>query len=64
MSKENFENETKSDSNFAPSFADHHALPDINFNEQCLINNIHNKYIYFLHPKSMSEKFQHRFYIK
>ena len=41
MSKENFENETKSDSNFAPSFADHHALPDINFNEQCLINNIH-----------------------
>ena len=35
------ENITKSDSNFAPTFADHHLLPDINFNGHCLINNIY-----------------------
>ena len=40
MSAENAENITESDSNFAPTFADHHLLPDINFNEHCLINNI------------------------
>ena len=40
MSEENIENITKSDSNFAPTFADHHLLPDINFNGHCLINNI------------------------
>ena len=39
MSEENIENITKSDSNFAPTFADH-LLPDINFNGHCLINNI------------------------
>ena len=32
MSKENIENVTKSDSSFAPTFVDHHLLPDINFN--------------------------------
>ena len=32
MSEENIENITKSDSNFAPTFVDHHVLPDINFN--------------------------------
>ena len=37
MSEENIENITKSDSNFAPTFADHHLLPDINFNGHCLI---------------------------
>ena len=37
MSKESIENITKSDSNFAPSFDDHHVLPDINFNGHCLI---------------------------
>ena len=37
MSKENIENITKSDGNFAPNFIDHHALPDINFNRHCLI---------------------------
>ena len=37
MSEENIENVTKSDSNFAPTFADHHLLLDINFNEHCLI---------------------------
>ena len=37
MSKESIENITKSDSNFAPSFVDHHVLPDINFNGHCLI---------------------------
>ena len=36
MSEENIENITKSDSNFAPTFVDHHLLPDINFNEHCL----------------------------
>ena len=30
----------KSDSNFAPTFVDHHLLPDIYFNGHCLINNI------------------------
>ena len=40
MSEENIENITKSDSNFAPTFVDHHVLPDINFNGHCLINNV------------------------
>ena len=39
-SEENIENTTKSDSNFAPTFVDHHLLPDINFYGHCLINNI------------------------
>ena len=39
MSEENIENVTKSDSNFAPTFVDHHVLPDINFNGHCLIKN-------------------------
>ena len=38
-SEENFENITKSVSNFAPSFVDYHILPDIIFNGHCLINN-------------------------
>ena len=37
MSEEIIENITKSDSNFAPTFVDHHLLPDINFNGHCLI---------------------------
>ena len=40
MSEESIENITKSDSNFAPTFADHHLLPDLNFNAHCLIKNI------------------------
>ena len=28
---------TKSDSNFAPTFVNHHLLPDTNFNGHCLI---------------------------
>ena len=39
ISKKNNENVTKSDSNFAPAFVDHHLLPDINFNGHCLIKN-------------------------
>ena len=39
MSEERIENITKSDSNFAPTFVDHHVLPDINFNGHCLIKN-------------------------
>ena len=35
MSEENIENITKIDSNFA----DHHLLPDLIFNEHCLIKN-------------------------
>ena len=38
MSEESIENITKSDSNFAPTFADH-LLPDMNFNGHCLIKN-------------------------
>ena len=41
MSKVNIENITKLDSNFAPTFVDHHVLPDINFNWHCLVNNIY-----------------------
>ena len=40
MSEENIENITKSDSNFALTFVDHHLLPDIYFNGHCFINNI------------------------
>ena len=32
-------NITKSDSNFAPTFVDHHLLPNISCNGHCLINN-------------------------
>ena len=39
MSTENLENITKSDSNFAPTFVDHHLLPDTSFTGHCLINN-------------------------
>ena len=37
ISEENIENITKSDSNFAPNYVDHHLLPDKNFNGHCLI---------------------------
>ena len=55
MSEENIENITKSDSNFAPTFVDHHVLPDINFNVHWLVNNIYipkkitNIYIFLTH---------------
>ena len=39
MSEENIENIAKPDSNFAPTFGNHHILPDITFNRRCLINN-------------------------
>ena len=39
MSENNIENTTKSGSNFAPIFVDHHVLHNINFNENCFINN-------------------------
>ena len=39
MSEENIDNITKSNSNFAPTFVDHHVLPDINFNGHCLTKN-------------------------
>ena len=39
MSEESIENITKSDINFAPTFVDHHVLPNINFNGHCLIKN-------------------------
>ena len=37
MSEKCIENITKSDSNFAPAFVDHHSLPEINLNGHCLI---------------------------
>ena len=40
MSGESIENVTKSDSNFAETFVDHHSLPNIKFNGYCLIKNI------------------------
>ena len=68
MSEENIEYITKSNSNFEPTFVDHHVLSDINFNEHCLINNINIPkkgiyiyiYIYFLCTKSMDKKVKHR----
>ena len=39
--EENIENITKSDSNFPPTFVDHHLLPDIDFNGHRLINDIY-----------------------
>ena len=39
MSKENIESIIKLDSNFAPTFEDHHSLPDMNFNGHYLIKN-------------------------
>ena len=58
MSEGNIENITNSDSLFAPTFVNHYILPDVNFNGHYLINNISikkksNKFIYFLHTKSM-----------
>ena len=66
MSEENVENVTQPDSNFAPTFVDHHVLPDINFNGHCLINNIYipKKVINIYSSKSMAKKFKHKFYIK
>ena len=37
MSEKNIEKITKSDSNFAPTFVDHHLSLDINFTGHCLI---------------------------
>ena len=39
MSGESLENVTKLDSNFTLTFVDHHFLPDINCNVNCLIKN-------------------------
>ena len=39
MLEVDIENITKSDSNFASTFVDHHVLPNITFNEHGLINN-------------------------
>ena len=39
ISEECLENITKSETNFASTFVDHHLLPDMNFNEHCLIKN-------------------------
>ena len=39
MSEESIKNITKSSSNFAPTVVDHHVLPDMNFNGQCLMKN-------------------------
>ena len=66
MSEENIENITKSDSNFALTFVDHHVLPDINFNGHCLIkNNISiTKKVINLYIRFKIKKFKHRFYIK
>ena len=57
MSEENVENLTKSNSLFAPTFANHYILPDVNFNENSLINNISfpkkiiNIYIYYIEKR-------------
>ena len=40
MSEEGIENITKLDSNFAPTFVDHHLLLNMDFNGHCLTKNI------------------------
>ena len=40
MSKESIENIAKWNSLFAPTFVNHDIIPDVNFNQHCLINNI------------------------
>ena len=70
MSEESIENITKLDSNFLPTFVDHHLLPSMNFNRHCLIKNnisIPKKVInlnisYTVGPQI--KKFKHRFYIR
>ena len=37
LSEESIKNITKSESSFAPTFVDHHSLPNVNFNGNCLI---------------------------
>ena len=37
--KKNIENTTRSDSNFTPTFNDHHLLPELTFNGNCLTKN-------------------------
>ena len=63
MSEGNIENITKSDGSFAPTFVDHHLLPDINFTGHCLM-----KYNISIPKKVISlyirNKFKHRFYIR
>ena len=39
ISEESIKNITKSDSNCALIFVDHHLLPDMNFNGHCLMKN-------------------------
>ena len=54
MLEENIESITKSDSNFAPSFVDHHLLPDTNFNghDFSIPKKVINLYIsYTLNPQ-------------
>ena len=70
MAEENIENITKSDSTFAPAFADHHLLPDMNFNGHCLMKNnlfipkkVINLYIYYTLASAI-KKSKHRFYIR
>ena len=67
MSEENIENITKSDGNIAPTFVDHHVLPDINFNGNCLISNnisvskeVINLYISYI-TNPLLKKFKRRF---
>ena len=66
MSEEIIENITKSDSNFAPNFADHHLLPDMNFSGHCLIKNKISipKKVIDLYISYKVKKFKHRFYIR
>ena len=69
MLAENIGNITKSESNFAQPFVDHHVLLDTSFNEHCLIKNIPipkkviNLYISYT-PSSTIMKFKQKLYIK
>ena len=69
MSEERIKDITRSNNLFAPAFVYRYILPDVNFNVHCLINNNisisnSNKYIFFLHAKSITKRFKYRFYIR
>ena len=62
MSEESIENITKSDSNIASTFVDHHLLLDMNFSEHCLIksnNSIPNKVINLYISDTLGPQLKH-----
>ena len=71
MSEENKDNITKSYSNFAPTFVDHHVLPDLNIIGHCSIKNnisilkkVRDLYISYTLGPQLRYLNTHRFYMR